>query len=103
MSQRDLARAVGAAQTAVSKWEQGQWVPRPARITMLEHTLGLERGTLSRILGHEPLDEDSDSGSTVLEAAATDPLLGEEERALLAAFYEDLVRRRADQGGPERE
>ena len=97
LSQRALAQAVGVTQGAVWQWERdsGATVPRPDVAIRLEQVLGLEPGQLSRLLGYLPATTETGTTAGVVEAARTDPRLGEQERELLIAVYRELVRQSA--------
>jgi transcriptional regulator with XRE-family HTH domain len=97
MSIRELAKAVSSSHTVVWQWENAEHAPRAPRVRMIEHVLGLPAGSLARLLGHLTADE---TGArvpmTVLEAADSDPKLGERGREILAAVYRELVRKPVD-------
>ena len=93
-SQRELARAIGLSQSAVSYWEQGKSLPEPFNVVELERVLELESGTLARLLGYMPAATMRREMATVLDAIMADPELGERERELLLTMYRELVRQR---------
>jgi transcriptional regulator with XRE-family HTH domain len=94
LSIRELAKAVSTSHTVVWQWENAEYAPRPPRVRMIEHVVGLPAGSLGRLLGHLTADE---AGArvpmTVLEAADADPKLGERGREILGAVYRELVRK----------
>jgi transcriptional regulator with XRE-family HTH domain len=94
LSQGALARALGVSRSAVSQWELSLTTPRPATTTRLEHLLGLEPGTLGRLLGQVPADTTKPASVSVSEAIEADPRLGRRERELLLAMYRQLVKQR---------
>jgi transcriptional regulator with XRE-family HTH domain len=52
LSQAQLAARIGVGQQAVSRWERGEAVPRPARVVALAEVLGLEAAALHRLAGY---------------------------------------------------
>ena len=94
LSQGALARALRVSRSAVSQWELSLTAPRPATTTRLEHLLGLEPGTLGRLLGQVPTDTTKPASVSVSEAIEADPRLGRRERELLLAMYRQLVKQR---------
>jgi transcriptional regulator with XRE-family HTH domain len=51
LSQAQLARSVGVADTQVSRWRRGQVVPTLLYLQRLADTFGIERMTLDELLG----------------------------------------------------
>jgi transcriptional regulator with XRE-family HTH domain len=51
LSQAQLARSVGVADTQVSRWRRGQVVPTLQYLQRLADTFGIERVTLDRLVG----------------------------------------------------
>jgi transcriptional regulator with XRE-family HTH domain len=51
LTQAQLARSVGVADTQVSRWRRGQVVPTLPYLQRLADTFGVERGTLDQLLG----------------------------------------------------
>jgi transcriptional regulator with XRE-family HTH domain len=51
LSQAQLARSVGVADTQVSRWRRGQVVPTLPYLQRLADTFGIERATLDRLVG----------------------------------------------------
>jgi transcriptional regulator with XRE-family HTH domain len=100
-TQRQLATALGVSANAVSYWERGKSLPEPANLIELERSLGLESGTLARLLGYMPLATMQREMASVLDAITADPELDTNERELLATMYRELIRqvrqRRAEQ------
>lgn len=64
ISQAELARAVGVADTQVSRWRRGQVVPTLRYLQQIADTFGVPRTTLDRLAGY-PV--------AVLESAAAPP------------------------------
>jgi transcriptional regulator with XRE-family HTH domain len=95
LSKRGLALKVGVTQSAVWQWEEGRAAPRPETAATLERVLGLDPGRLSKLLGYLPATTETGTTPGVVEAAKTDPRLGEQERELLIAVYRELVRQSA--------
>jgi transcriptional regulator with XRE-family HTH domain len=64
LSQAQLARSVGVADTQVSRWRRGQVVPTLPYLQRLADTFGIERAMLDRLVGlpvaqgHDETDED---------------------------------------------
>jgi transcriptional regulator with XRE-family HTH domain len=105
LSQRALARAIEVSPGAVWQWERETdgTIPRPDATIRLEEALGLEPGSLSRLLGYLPATLETGTGTSVVEAAKADPRLGDSERELLIAVYRELVRQSAAKAGSRRE
>lgn len=51
LTQAELARSVGVADTQVSRWRRGQVVPTLAYLQRLADTFGVERMTLDQLVG----------------------------------------------------
>jgi transcriptional regulator with XRE-family HTH domain len=51
LSQAQLARSVGVADTQVSRWRRGQVVPTLTYLQRIADTFGVERATLDRLVG----------------------------------------------------
>ncbi len=51
LTQAQLARSVGVADTQVSRWRRGQVVPTVQYLQRLADTFGVERATLDRLRG----------------------------------------------------
>jgi transcriptional regulator with XRE-family HTH domain len=51
LSQADLARSVGVADTQVSRWRRGQVVPTVPYLQRIADTFGVDRATLDRLVG----------------------------------------------------
>jgi transcriptional regulator with XRE-family HTH domain len=94
ISQRALAKSVGVTAGAVWQWErdEGGTLPRLETAAEIERVLGLEPGRLSRLLGYVPAGARESRPASVIEAARSDPELGDSERELLIAVYRELVR-----------
>ena len=97
-SQMGLSLAIGVSRSAVWQWEEGRALPTEANVAMLEQTLELPPGSLSRLLGYVPADAVERSATSVIDALENDPKLGERERELLATMYRQLVRQREAEG-----
>jgi transcriptional regulator with XRE-family HTH domain len=52
LTQAQLARSVGVADTQVSRWRRGQVVPTVQYLQRLADTFGVERTTLDRLVGY---------------------------------------------------
>src|SRR5262245_30281655 len=62
LSQAQLARSVGVADTQVSRWRRGQVVPSVQYLQRIADAFGVERGVLEQMVGY-PVAEASASGS----------------------------------------
>src|ERR1700724_549244 len=51
LTQAQLARSVGVADTQISRWRRGQVVPTLQYLQRLADTFGIERVTLDRLVG----------------------------------------------------
>jgi transcriptional regulator with XRE-family HTH domain len=97
LSQRAVGEAVGRTGSAVWQWEEGRGAPDHATVTKLEAVLGLEAGTLARLLGYVP--GGANGPVSVVEALNADPRLNDSGRELLTAVYRWLVRQAAGEMG----
>src|SRR5437762_12162740 len=52
LSQAQLARSVGVADTQVSRWRRGQVVPTVQYLQRIADTFGVQRTTLDRLVGY---------------------------------------------------
>src|SRR5207342_2365449 len=52
LTQAQLARSVGVADTQVSRWRRGQVVPTVQYLQRLADTFGVDRVTLDRLVGY---------------------------------------------------
>jgi transcriptional regulator with XRE-family HTH domain len=93
LSQRAVAAAVGRTGSAVWQWEEGRGAPDQATVIKLEEVLGLEPGTLAKLLGYVPAT--ADGRVSVIEALNADPRLNDSGRELLTSVYRWLVRQGA--------
>ena len=79
LTQAQLARSVGVADTQVSRWRRGQVVPTVQYLQRLADTFGVERATLDRLVGY-PVAEGGPGGveaETEAELAALQARLRE--------------------------
>ncbi len=91
MRQDDLARILGTTQSSVSGWINGKYEPAAETVFAIERALGLEPGHLSRPLGYLPAERGN--GPVSVEGAiAENTFLDEEQKAVLVAMYQVLVR-----------
>ena len=97
LSQRAVAAAVGRTGSAVWQWEEGRGAPDQATVAKLEEVLGLESGSLAKLLGYMPAG--SDGPISVIEALNADPRLNDSGRELLTSVYRWLVRQGAREMG----
>lgn len=63
LSQAQLARSVGVADTQVSRWRRGHVVPTVQYLQRLADTFGVDRVTLDRLVGY-PVAETAPAGSS---------------------------------------
>lgn len=83
LTQTELARRVGVRQQTVSRWESGVGLPPPRRVVVVEDELGLERGTLLRLIGYLPEEERSRSPGSIQELLQLLPDLSDIELLLV--------------------
>lgn len=79
LTQLELAERLGVRQQTVSRWESGTAIPPPPRVTALEDELGLERGTLHRLVGNLPVADGSVAEPTIRRMVTEIPTLDEDE------------------------
>lgn len=60
--QAEIADRLGVTQQTVSRWENGDSLPRPRRLLEIAELLGLDSSTLHRLAGYLP-GSDSDLAS----------------------------------------
>ena len=89
LSQAELARHLGVADTQISRWRRGQVVPTVHSLQRLADTFGVPRATLDRLVGY-PVDP-VESAST--NRAADDPELEAELRSHEARLRQLLLER----------
>jgi transcriptional regulator with XRE-family HTH domain len=90
LSQRAVGEAVGRTGSAVWQWEEGRGAPDQASVAKLEEILGLEPGSLAKLLGY--VTAGVDGPVSVVEAVNADPRLNDSGRELLTSVYRWLVR-----------
>ena len=61
LSQAQVARAVGVADTQVSRWRRGHVVPTVQYLQRIADTFGVQRTTLDRLVGYPVAEDDSTS------------------------------------------
>lgn len=88
MSQAQLARAVGVADTQVSRWRRGQVVPTVRYLQQLADTLDVPRASLDRLAGYPVDDEPGQAAQTGADAR------GEAELQALEARFRQLLEQR---------
>jgi transcriptional regulator with XRE-family HTH domain len=93
LSQRAVGDAVGRTGSAVWQWEEGRGAPDQTTVTKLEGVLGLEPGSLAKLLGY--VSAGADGPVSVIEALNADPRLNDSGRELLTSVYGWLVRQGA--------
>lgn len=64
LTQAQLARSVGVADTQISRWRRGQVVPTLAYLQRLADTFGIERMTLDQLVGL-PVAQPSGGGQSI--------------------------------------
>lgn len=84
LTQAQLARSVGVADTQISRWRRGQVVPSVQYLQRLADTFGVERITLDELVGL-PVAQARDAGSQ-----AKDPELEAELQAHQARLRETM-------------
>jgi transcriptional regulator with XRE-family HTH domain len=62
LSQAQLARSVGVADTQVSRWRRGHVVPTVQYLQRLADTFGVDRVTLDRLVGYPVADAAAAAG-----------------------------------------
>src|SRR5215211_2043513 len=67
LSQAQLARSVGVADTQVSRWRRGQVVPTVQYLQRIADAFGVDRVTLDQLVGY-PVAEARADGEPELEA-----------------------------------
>jgi transcriptional regulator with XRE-family HTH domain len=97
LSQRAVGEAVGRTGSAVWQWEEGRGAPDPVAVAKLEEILGLESGSLAKLLGYAPVG--TDGPVSVVEALNADPRLDDGGRELLTSVYRWLVRQGSGEMG----
>jgi transcriptional regulator with XRE-family HTH domain len=70
LTQAQLARSVGVADTQVSRWRRGQVVPTVQYLQRLADTFGVERTTLDRLVGYPVAEAAAGTGSVEAETEA---------------------------------
>lgn len=68
LSQAELARSVGVADTQVSRWRRGQVVPTVQYLQRLADTFGIQRVTLDQLVGLPVAQAESAPGDPQREA-----------------------------------
>jgi transcriptional regulator with XRE-family HTH domain len=79
LTQAQLARSVGVADTQISRWRRGQVVPTLQYLQRLADTFGIERMTLDQLVG-----------LPVAQASGSDPAVEPEVEAELQAYQSRL-------------
>jgi transcriptional regulator with XRE-family HTH domain len=78
LSQADLARVVGVADTQVSRWRRGQVVPSVHSLQRIADTFGVPRSDLDRLVGYPVVEANApDAGP----GRSSDPALEAELRS----------------------
>jgi transcriptional regulator with XRE-family HTH domain len=70
LSQAQLARSVGVADTQVSRWRRGHVVPTVQYLQRLADTFGVDRVTLDRLVGYPVAESAAPGGSVEAETEA---------------------------------
>jgi transcriptional regulator with XRE-family HTH domain len=68
LSQAQLARSVGVADTQVSRWRRGQVVPTVQYLQRLADTFGIHRATLDQLVGLPVAQADTRGADPTVEA-----------------------------------
>jgi transcriptional regulator with XRE-family HTH domain len=69
LSQAQLARSVGVADTQVSRWRRGQVVPTVQYLQRIADTFGVQRATLDRLVGY-PVEAEAAGGDVDADVEA---------------------------------
>ena len=85
LTQDELARRVGLAQSSIQKWEGGR-EPRLDRIALLEAAMGCPRGHVLRLAGYV------EEATSARDALLRDPSLTPSHRETMVASYDVSVR-----------
>ena len=101
MTQVELAESLDTAQSVISAWINGRSEPAPGTVFTLEKQLGMDPGSLSRVLGYLP-PEAAKVATTVRDAVARDFSVDEQYKPMLMAVYRELVRLSAQHPGSGR-
>lgn len=88
LSQAQLARSVGVADTQVSRWRRGQVVPTVQYLQRIADTFGVQRSTLDRLVGYPVAEAGGPSGG-----GGVDPDVEAELQALQARLREAMQTR----------
>jgi transcriptional regulator with XRE-family HTH domain len=94
LTQQELAQRLGVRQQTISRWESGLALPGPKRVLAVEDELGLERGSLLRVIGYLPEDEGSGQPEAVRQLLQALPTLSDGELMLLIDAAWQLHRER---------
>lgn len=85
LSQAGLARAIGVADTQVSRWRRGQVVPTVHSLQRIADVFGVPRATLDRLAGY-PIGEDPEQSAS----EEMDPAL-QAQLQVYQAWYRQLL------------
>jgi transcriptional regulator with XRE-family HTH domain len=91
LSQAQLARSVGVADTQVSRWRRGQVVPTVQYLQRIADTFGVQRSTLDRLVGY-PVAEAGQAGGSVEADADVEAELQALQARLREAMQSKLPR-----------
>ena len=93
MNQEHLAGLLGITQSSVSGWINGKYEPSAATVFLIEQSLGIDPGYLSRPLGYLPVEAAAEPLG-VDTAIAESTCIDDQDKAVLVAMYELLASKR---------
>jgi transcriptional regulator with XRE-family HTH domain len=101
LSQAQLARSVGVADTQVSRWRRGQVVPTVQYLQRIADTFGVQRTTLDRLVGYpvasgEPgadseIDADVEAELQALQARLREAMQSKLPRTMWRAYVDACI------------
>ncbi len=92
LSQAELARHVGVADTQISRWRRGQVVPNVHSLQRLADTFGVPRATLDRLVGYPVGPTESASANRAEDDPELEAELRSHEARLRQVLRERLPR-----------
>jgi transcriptional regulator with XRE-family HTH domain len=98
LTQAQLARSVGVADTQVSRWRRGQVVPTVQYLQRLADTFGVERATLDRLVGYPVaemgpggVEAETDAELAALQARLRETMQTRLPRSMWRAYVDACV------------
>jgi transcriptional regulator with XRE-family HTH domain len=92
LSQAQLARSVGVADTQISRWRRGQVVPTVYYLQRLADAFGVERGVLDRMVGYPVAEARQPGGGSKTVEPEVEAELQAAQARLREAMQERLPR-----------